>query len=365
MKKFLIILFTALMFLSTFVHSFAFEVDWEEDFVAEIGNISLPEATPSIDGQITEGEGWSEAKYFDKTNTEGAWGGQVVDVYGNLYRAFDSENLYIAANINIPEYSLCEGEDWIEGTDTGDLPGWDGDVFILSLDPMQALLNQGFGTDPAAWYCIGLFDGGEVRTYRTHINDKEITDIVSAKGNVTENGWMFEAAIPWKTICDDIEELSFGYVEITPEDILKEGNIISASMIYYDRRYDPEADKRITHSRYVTVATVFPDGTLGVVGTPWTIQAHGIFLNVEPSKKEEQSNDAAVKEENTSSKETASPQTNNQKPTTQQQSSKKPTSSSASNTPSPQTFDTGIVTMLGILGVSAAGMVYFKKRKWF
>ncbi|MBE6686852.1 MAG: hypothetical protein E7591_06425 [Ruminococcaceae bacterium] len=366
MKKLFIICFSILTLALSVTPAFANEYSWEEDFVAEIGRITLPEATPVIDGIINTGEGWSEAQYFDKTNTEGAWGGQTVDVSGNLYRAYDSEYFYIAADIKIPEYSLCEGEDWIEGDDVGDLPGWDGDVFILSTDPLQSLLHEGFGTDPAAWYCIGLFEGGEVRTYRTHVNKAEITDIVPAKGKTTEGGWLFEAAIPWDTICKDVDETSFGFVQITPEDIIKEGNVISASVIYYDRRYDPEAEQRITHSRYVTVATVFPDGTPGVVGTPWTIQAHGIFFVVDPK-------DQGPTDTNNDQKEPASPENNqnngnqntNNNSSKPQQSPTKPNSSASTNSASPQTVDLGIAVALGVLCVSSAGVIFIKKKKLF
>lgn len=380
MKKFSIIFLAALMFVLSAVSSLAFDVDWEEDFVGEIGKIVLPEGTPTIDGVINAGEGWSEAQYFDKTNTEGAWGGQTVDVSGNLYRAFDSEYFYIAAEISIPEYNICEGEDWIEGTDIGDLPGWDGDVFILSLDPLQALLYDGYNIDPAAWYCIGLFEGDVVRTYRTHYNDGEITDIVPANGTTTADGWLFEAAIPWTTICEDVEAVSLGGIKLTPEDILKEGNIVSGSMIYYDRRYDPEAEKRITHSRYVTVATMFPDGTLGIIGTPWTIQAHGIYFEIDAAEKlpEETDTDTSGQKDPTESnktedtvvKDTATNNTNggNQSTNSGSSSTKKPASSSANvsnstNTNAAQTYDIGIIAAVAALVVAAVGIVVLKKTK--
>lgn len=365
MKKLLLIFLAVLTVILTAMPVFAGnEYGWEEDFEGEIGQISLPEGAPTIDGVIDPAEGWSEAEWFDKTNTEGAWGGQVVDVSGNLYRAYDDEYLYIAADISIPEYSLCEGEDWIEGNDEGDLPGWDGDVFILSLDPMQALLTEGFGTDPAAWYCIGLFEGGVVRTYRTHCNDQEITDIVNAKGNVTEGGWMFEASIPWETICKDIDDVSFGYVSITPEDILKDGNMVSASMIYYDRRFDPEAEQRITHSRYVTVATVFPDGTPGVMGTPWTIQAHGIFFMVDSAESTEADDTAS----DTSTSENVSGPADSIEPSvsavgTSKPGTSKPNSSPSSGSSAAQTLDIGIAVALGAMAASGIGAACFKKKK--
>lgn len=365
MKRLSVFLIAALMLILTALPVFANEYGWEEDFEGEIGQISLPEGTPTIDGVIDASEGWSEPKHFDKTNVEGAWGGQTVDLSGELYRAYDDEYFYVAADINIPEYSLCEGKDWIEGNDEGDLPGWDGDVFILSLDPMQALLTEGFGTDPAAWYCIGLFDGGVVRTYRTHINDGEITDEIPAKGNVTADGWMFEAAIPWETICRDVDEVSFGYVSITPEDIVKEGNIIAASVIYYDRRFDPEAEQRITHSRYVTVATVFPDGTPGVMGTPWTIQAHGIFFILDASEN-------AVTDDITSGDtdtiESVSGPADSTEPSVSEVGVSKPGTSKPNSSPSfgssaAQTLDIGIAVAIGAVAASGIGVACFKKKK--
>lgn len=352
MKKILILFMCALTFFCSAIPCMA--AGAIEDFENEIGEIACPRGTPVIDGTINVNEGWSSVQPIDKTNTDGAWGGEDVTISGELYRAYDDTNFYIAAKIDITEFSLCEGEDWIEGNDTGDLPGWDGDVFILSMDPLKSLLAEGFANDPAAWYCFGLFEGNVVRTYRTHINTGEISDIVKAAGAPTSTGWLFEAAIPWETICKDLDDVSFGYVTLTPEDIIKDGNIISAAMIYYDRRFDPEAGQRITYSRYVTIANVLPDGTPGVLATPWKIGAHGIFLRIEDSTEEvstEQETQAQTSAP-TQSSTTAKPSVTN-----------KQNVSSSTGTASAQTFDIAVAAALGALTVSGIGIAASKKKK--
>ena len=163
----------------------------EEDFVAGIGNINCPWGAPAIDGNITDGEGWSDKQVLNKQNTDGGWGVLPVEVEGGLWRAYDSEYLYIAADIILPEISLCEGEDWIDGDDVGNKPGWDGDVFVFTLDPLNSLRDAGFLSDTSVWYCFGIFEGNVVRTYRTHANEGEVSDIISARGKLTDTGWCF------------------------------------------------------------------------------------------------------------------------------------------------------------------------------
>ncbi|MBE6573729.1 MAG: hypothetical protein E7652_04975 [Ruminococcaceae bacterium] len=251
----------------------------DDNFVDEIGQIDCPYGTPTIDGVIDAAEGWSAAQFIDKTNTDGCWGGEDVVITGNIYRAWDNDNLYIAADISVPEYTICTGIDDIDvGGEVGNRPGWNGDVFVYSVDPLQALLNAGFNNDAAPWYCFGLFEGGTVKTFRTHLNDADITDTVSGKGAQTATGWRFEVALPWTLLCEDTEEYSFGEAPLTPEITAKAGNKISGSMIYYDRVFDDEQGSMITGSRYVTIAKTLPDGTPGVMCSGWILQAHGMHF---------------------------------------------------------------------------------------
>ncbi len=256
-------------------------------FVDEVGRISLPKATPVIDGTIAEGEGWSAPQHTDETNSDGCWGGEEMRVETDIYRAFDEENLYIAAVIYDPEVILSTAKDDIEGSTIGNKPGWNGDVFIYSVDPLGAMLDIGMNVEPAPWYCFGIFEGNVVNTYRTHVNDSDITDLVSAAGATFDGGWKFEAAIPWELICDDVYAISLGDVDLKPEDILKNGNDVSCSMIYYDRFFDPEAEINETYSRYITIANILPDGSYGINCSGWYLQAHGMHFIIEGLPQEQ------------------------------------------------------------------------------
>ena len=347
-----------------------------ENFLGEIGEIPCPFGTPTIDGRIDATEGWSAAQYIDKTNTDGAWGGEEVVITGNIYRAYDDKNLYIAADINIPEFSMCEELDWIEGNlETGNKPGWDGDVFVLSVDPLGKMVEEGLGNDPAPWYCFGLFDGNNIRTYRTHVNEQEITETTPAAGSTTETGWRFEAAIAWDTICKDIDGISYGDIVLSPEDVAKEGNRIHSAMIYYDRVFDDEAGERITGSRYATICTTCPDGLSGTTATPWLSKTHGMFLKLEAKKTEESTADTTVSTDTTAQNNETEVVTDNKgnivtdasgNKVTQKvnkTTTKKATTGAATGTNAAQTFDIGIAVALGALASSGIGIMAARKRK--
>ena len=356
----------------------------EDNFLGEIGEIACPYATPTIDGSIDAMEGWSSAQYFDKANTDGAWGGEEVVITGNIYRAYDETNLYIAADIVIPELSLCEGEDWIEGAgEVGNKPGWDGDVFVYTLDPLGEMTNLGFVSDAGVWYCFGIFEGNIVRAYRTHVNDGEVSDIVKSAGAVTDGGWRFEASIPWETICSDVEDISYGDVALTPEDVVKEGSKIVGEMIYYDRVYDPEQTERITGSRYATICTTCPDGTPGPSATPWMLKCYGMhfMLGAKPAADDttvtpDDTTTVAPDDGTTTAKQETEVVTDDkgntvtddkgnkvtQKVTTKT-TTKKATTGSTTGGNAAQTFDIGVAAALGALAVSGIGFVATKKRK--
>lgn len=341
----------------------------EEDFKGEIGDIGCPWGAPAIDGNITDTEGWSAVQPLNKENTDGGWGAIPVEVEGSLRTAYDTEYLYIAAEIILPEISLSEGEDWIDGGETGNMPGWDGDVFVFTLDPLNKLLDAGFISDTSVWYCFGIFEGNVIRTYRTHANDGEISDIVSAKGKLTDGSWCLEAAIPWETICKDVSDISYGDVEITPEEIT-EGREVTCAMIYYDRRYDPEATERITYHRYVTIATTCADGTEGIMATPWMLKAYGIHLQLGELPKEggvtTVDTTADATEAVTDEKGNAVTDEKGNKVTqkvTAKTTTKKATTGTATGGNAAQTLDVGIAVAFGALAASGIGLAVSKKRR--
>ena len=356
----------------------------EDNFLGEIGEIPCPYGTPTIDGTIDASEGWSAAQYIDKTNTDGAWGGEEVVITGNIYRAYDDKNLYIAADIVIPELSLCEGEDWIEGAgETGNKPGWDGDVFVYTLDPLGEFVNSGFVSDAGVWYCFGIFEGNIVRAYRTHVNDGEVSDTVKSAGAVTDGGWRFEAAIAWETICKDVEDISYGDIVFTPADLAKAGNKITGEMIYYDRVYDPEATERITGSRYATICTTCADGTPGTSATPWMLKCYGMHFMLEAKPASDDTTTAApdtttaAPDTTTAAEETSYVEVTDEKgnavtddkgnkvtqKVTVKSTTKKASTGTSTGGNAAQTFDIGVAVAVGALMVSGIGFVATKKRR--
>ena len=375
MKRIFAALICVLMFAAMLVPAMA----EEDNFIGEIGEIPCPWGTPTLDGTIDASEGWSAAQYIDKTNTDGAWGGEEVLITGNIYRAYDETNLYIAADIVIPELSLSEGEDWIEGAgETGNKPGWDGDVFVYTLDPLGELVSQGFVSDAGVWYCFGIFEGNVVRCYRTHVNDGEVSDVVKSAGAVTDGGWRFEAAIPWETICKDVEDITYGDIAFTPADLAKSGNKISGEMIYYDRVYDAEATERITGSRYATICTTCADGTPGTSATPWMLKCYGMhfMLEAKPSEDTTASDTTTAGNDTTTAAEQTEVVTDNKgnavtddkgNKVTQKVTSKTTTKKAATGTSTggnaAQTFDIGVAAAMGALAISGIGFVATKKRR--
>ncbi len=356
--------------------------DETEDFVAGIGDIQCPYGTPAIDGSIGTSEGWSAVQPINKENTDGGWGALPVEVEGSLWRAYDDKNLYIAAEIILPEISLSEGEDWIDGDDVGNMPGWDGDVFVFTLDPLDKLRDAGFLSETSVWYCFGIFEGNVIRTYRTHVNDAEISDLVSASGTLTDNGWRFEVAIPWETICKDVEDISYGDVTLTPEEIVG-GSRVTSAMIYYDRRYDDEACERITYHRYVTIATTCIDGTAGIMATPWKINAYGMhfILGDKPVDEDTTAADTttakAGKDTTTAAEETSFVEVTDEKgnavtddkgnkvtqKVTVKSTTKKATTGTTTGGNAAQTLDIGVAMAMGALMVSGIGLAVTKKKR--
>ncbi|MBR5515120.1 MAG: hypothetical protein IKU52_02815 [Clostridia bacterium] len=376
MKALKVLLCVALLCATLLPTAVFAEEPYVDNFITEVGEIDCPYGTPVIDGVINTGEGWSEGKYIDKTNTDGCWGGEEVVITGYIYRAWDKDNLYLAADISIPEYTICTGEDTIEADRVvGNRPGWDGDVFVYSIDPLQALLNEGFMKDAAPWYCFGLFEGGDIKTYRTHLNDGEITEKIPGKGSQTETGWRFEVALPWTQICDDIKEYSFGDAALTPELVAKAGNKISGAMIYYDRVYDPEQQGMITGSRYVTIANVLPDGTPGPTSSGWILDAHGMHFIMSGGPAADEGSNGETNGNNTNNNQgnaNTNTNTNNStnSGTTNSGTTTKPGTTtnnankgSATGTSSPQTFDASFAYAAVALFISAIALHFIMKKK--
>ena len=297
MKKLSAILLTACML----VTSLAMFVNASPHGIIENDPVSVPTATPTVDGVIDAGDGWSEPAKMDFDTCGFFWQQNPMSSKADLYFAYDEEGLYYAADITEGlecvheitgedmtgrnKFLYSTGEDWIDvnADDPTDHYGYDGDVFGLLVDPAEGMLNGGFSSDYTPWYLVGLFEGenGDVaKMYRQKIYQGDITEEegVEVAGTKTENGWRFEAKIAWDIIIADIEGITYGDVVLTVDDIIANGASSKVAGMYQDRFYDEEAGEVATWGRYVTAPESQADGTPGHMGSGDLVCSCGITL---------------------------------------------------------------------------------------
>ena len=241
-------------------------------------------------------------------------------------------------------------------------------------------------SDYTAWYCIGLFEDGSSRMYRSKVNYGEITNQVKLGAKTTEEGWVLEAFIPWEIVCKDAEDLGFGDITVSEEDMVKLGATSRATVMYMDRFFDVEGEIVDTWGRYIIVPPYTAAGIAGPSSSGDCVSAYGLTLvnagsgsdtsadtadttdtsiNTEapedtsaaPDTAESTADSAVTEKKDTTADKapvsTKAPTTNKNTATT----NKNNTNSSA------QTFDAGIAVAIGVLAISAVGIVYIKKRK--
>lgn len=255
----------------------------------EVGNISVPNASPMIDGNISASEGWSEGVYAYK---------DIMATFGNcneilqsfyLYYAYDAEGIYYAADILDNSFILSTGEDDIDNKKNDfnikneNVYGYNGDIFTFTVDPLGLFMDAGYysNEDYNAWYSVGIFEGNVCRMYRGHNRSGDITSEVKLQGHTTDEGWCFETFIPWEFFCQDAEDMSYAEFSPTVEDMAASGAKHRAMAIYMDRYFDPEGEEVATFQRFATCGYVLPDGLLGYLSSGMCLKAYGITLSLE------------------------------------------------------------------------------------
>lgn len=389
--------------------------------------ITVPFATPEIDGNINTDEGWSEMAYMHEDQTGYFWEQPVFTDEIDLYFAYDEWGLYYAASIteqhnaytsyvyddegncmyekiyvdndcadyteeqaaewlpaneklgrkflgNTFEYST--GEDDIDTKNGENIYGWNGDVFGFMIDPASKFVNNGYwgDFDYTAWYCIGIFEDDSLRMWRSRVNNGEITDQVKLAGRTNGNGWILEAGIPWDIIVKDANDMAAGNLTFTKEEII-ESAFSRAATMYLERFYDFEAEMVDTWGRYIVVNKYSPsDGELGHLSEGECLDAYGLELACAPAEADdttaaaEDTTTAAAGDDTTKSDDTtkASDTTKTAASTTKKPASTTKaasTGTTSTGTSSTQTFDAGIAVAAGALAISAIGCAAAKRSK--
>lgn len=161
-----------------------------------IGNINVPFGTPTVDGNLAQGE-WSENNKIvvdQNSATAEGWTGEVpADLKIDFYYTWDTENLYFAGVITDPTFFYSAAGD-----------NYNGDAFQISLN-----LGQVFKSDDASsraiFYSWGCLEDGTVDVFRQESMDNIVLDDVGFSKKL-DTGWQFEIKMPWATLVQDVAD---------------------------------------------------------------------------------------------------------------------------------------------------------------
>ncbi|MBR4881411.1 MAG: hypothetical protein IKU19_05720 [Clostridia bacterium] len=391
MKKIITVLLAILM-----LSALSFNVLAGPEGVIENAPIDLAKATPTVDGNINTGEGWSNEAKMDYDSLGFFWHVNPITFKGTVRFAYDDEYFYYAADLTdgleaiheitgdvIPagtnEFVYSTGTDDIDLKDDGTAFGYNGDVFGMLIDPMGIFIDNGFtgNEDNTPWYMIGLFEGDVAKMYREKVNAGDVTDRVKVAGHKTSQGWCLEAGIPWDMIIEDIEAISFGDCVVDKTELLNNRSLIRAGAMYHDRFNDPEAGEVATWGSFVTVPATMADGTPGYLGSGTNAKSLGLNLYlVNENQTTETTTDTTDTETTKEPETTYIPVTDEDgnevtddkgnkvtQKVTVKSTTKKAATGTATGGNAAQTFDIGIAVALGALATSGIGFAAVKKRK--
>ncbi len=236
---------------------------------AQNPDISMPMASPVIDGVIEESGAWSQAAALDESHASNFWNPTEMSATAKLYFAYDEAGLYFAADID-------DDDDFVYSTGYDNIDddyGFNGDVMTLMLDTL-GLFEK---TEPqinTPWYNFGIFEDGSIKCYRSMANDGDITDDVNVMGRRTDDGWCFEAYIRWEDIAADTN--AAGGFEIDVAAIAAKDAVSRGAAMYMDRYWKVSTPD--TWGRYITVCDTTYDGDAGNITSGTTPRSFGLVL---------------------------------------------------------------------------------------
>ena len=293
----------------------------------EVGDVCVPclgeAGAPTLDGNLDD-EVWQTVPVtvIDDTNCNTSWSYRSL-VNGSAEVKFlaAEDGLYVCAKVVDPTLVLSSGANDIHNYDSeydhaDDLYGYNGDLFILALDPL-GVLEAGDSTrnNKAIWYTVTPFSDGNIRVFRSNPEYTDVSEAVPGAYTVNDAGWDFEIFISYEQIAADAA-LFDGVDTVTAADIAKEGARHTAMVLYLDRymygtfdyvrtaygllidydsqiktydKYNPELGDTFhpqigtvyTVSRWGSTCDVIPrDNIAGNLGNGVAAKLHGIYLTM-------------------------------------------------------------------------------------
>ena len=235
--------------------------------------ITMPKATPVIDGEIETNGVWSYVASMDEATTSDFWAGRGISASADLYFAYDTNGIYFAADITDNDFIVSTGYDTVDGSGSSYPYGFNGDIFAFSFDPLGRFEKSSYQI--TARYNVGIYSTGATYIYRSQISESNITGLTKSQGRITANGWRFEAYIPWSIIFADAKTAYPG-ISLTQSRLYASGVTSYASCMYVDRYKN--GSKTQTHSRIITVRDITYDKINGCETNGIDAKTYGLSL---------------------------------------------------------------------------------------
>ena len=231
-----------------------------------LGLVVASNNTPTLDGSISDSEGWSTGYAFNNTNMNpGFWSPQTRCVIsGTLRFAWDAKNLYVAADIADPSYIMSTGDGM--DLDDGDLL-YNGDIFVFTIDPNLACFNSGMTqTDYNTWYYISNHENTFSCKSMLHDGSPKDRNFEGAV-KTTDAGWSLEFALPWEDICGDTQDASLAsagsdIVEVNASEVAVKDVVSNCCFIYMDRAKFEGEFTALSSDQSLDEGTIFTVGKL-------------------------------------------------------------------------------------------------------
>lgn len=260
MKKIISFILTVVMLTS----AFTCYVSAGKDYIIPNPPVTVEISSPTVDGNITEDEGWSEPCYMNEDSLYYHYN-NALQIWAEVRFALDSSGFYFSADIleGIAAYEpTYDSPSWTdsrcpirEELRNGYTPS--GDKFYLHIDPLCKFYDGRHygGVDYVPEYMVCIDEDEKI-----HIRGcgNVITEKVLANGDFTEGGWSFEAFIPWEVIVDDVYNVSeptnlheYGNYVITTDEIISNRSLIKVGL-QYDDQYNTKDGKYATANYYYT-----------------------------------------------------------------------------------------------------------------
>ncbi|MBQ3183906.1 MAG: S-layer homology domain-containing protein [Clostridia bacterium] len=239
------------------------------DYIIPNPPVTVEITSPTVDGNITKTEGWSEPVYMNEDTMEYLSKNRPLNIFGEVYFALDWHGFYLAADIkeNVSAYAPDSNPPAIGVPMTAGLVyaddkignGQNGDCFSIGIDVLD-IMRTNPGVDVGERYTVGpnysvyIYKDGSFRVYGFDDNGNvtDITEHVVIEGKAIDEGWCFEIWIPWQEIVCDIEYLTLNKSKPEIEDILSDGAIVRVGTEYYDRWILSESGVAVLYNRYYT-----------------------------------------------------------------------------------------------------------------